>query len=42
MKTATKTLNTKIDQSRRRQARSKTLKQLEPSNSPAKTSENKR
>jgi len=37
MKTATKTLNTKIDQSRRRQARSKPLKQQEAHNSPAKT-----
>ena len=42
MKTSIKTLNTKIDQSRRRQARSKPLKQQEAHNSPAKTSENKR
>ena len=37
MKTSTKTLNTKIDQSRRRQARYKPLNRQEPNNSPPKT-----
>ena len=35
MKTSTKTLNAKIDQSRRRQARSKPLNRQEAHNSPA-------
>ena len=37
MKTSTKTLNAKIDQSRRRQARYKPLNRQEAHNSPAKT-----
>ena len=37
MKTATKTLNAKIEQSRRRQARYKPLNRQEAHNSPAKT-----
>ena len=37
MTTATKTLNTKIEQSRRRQARSKPLNRQEAHNSPPKT-----